>query len=483
MPDAVVVGSGPNGLTAAIVLARAGRSVLLLEAAETVGGGMRTAELTLPGFRHDVCSAIHPLGVGSPFLRTLPLEQHGLQWIQPPAPLAHPFDDGTAASLERSPEATGETLGEDAEAYCRLLEPLVKVADELVEQLLGPLRLPRHPLALARFGLNGLLPATSLARHRFVGERARGLFAGLAAHAILPLSRPPTGAVGLMFALCGHVFGWPLPRGGSQALANALASHLRSLGGKIECERKVESLSELADARIVLLDVTPRQLLALAGDSLPEGYRRRLGRYRYGPGVFKLDLALDGPIPWRASECARSATVHLGGTFEEIAASEAAVAEGRHPERPYVLLAQQSLFDAERAPADKHTAWAYCHVPNGSELDMTGQIEAQIERFAPGFQERILARHMLGPAELERYNANYIGGDIAGGAQDLRQLFTRPIARLVPYSTPLTGIFLCSSSTPPGAGVHGMCGYYAAHAALRAERRFRTRLRPRRPIP
>jgi phytoene dehydrogenase-like protein len=483
MPDAVIVGAGPNGLAAAIVLARAGRSVLVLEAADTVGGGTRTQELTLPGFRHDVCSAIHPLGVGSPFLRTLPLERHGLEWIRPPVPLAHPFDDGTAALLEHSPEATGATLGEDAEAYRRLLEPLVGVADALLDQLLGPLRVPRHPAALARFSPNALRSAASLARHRFRGERARGLFAGLAAHAILPLSKPPTGAVGLVFAILGHVFGWPFPRGGSQALADSLASYLRSLGGEIECGRSVQSLSELAGARTVLLDVTPRQLLALVGDSLPTGYRRRLGRYRYGPGVFKLDLALDGPVPWRASECARSATVHLGATLDEIAASEQAVAEGRHPERPYILLAQHSLFDTDRAPPGKHTVWAYCHVPNGSTFDMAERIEAQIERFAPGFRQRIIARHALGPVELERYSANYVGGDIAGGTQDLRQLFTRPVARVVPYSTPLEGVYLCSSSTPPGAGVHGMCGYFAARAALRAGAGVRARLRPWRSTP
>ena len=468
-PDAAVVGSGPNGLAAAIALARAGRSVVVLEAADTVGGGLRTAELTEPGFRHDVCSAIHPLGVGSPYLRLLPLEQHGLAWVHPPAPLAHPFDDATAAVLERSIAATGETLGEDADAYRRLIAPLVEVAEPLVEQLLGPLRPPRHPLALARFGVFGLLPATRLARWRFAGEQARGLFAGLAAHAILPLSRPPTGAVGLIFALCGHAFGWPLPRGGSQALADALASYLRSLGGEIECGRTVGSLEELKSVGTVMLDVTPRQLVALAGDSLPAGYRRRLLRYRYGAGVFKVDLALDGPIPWRAAQCARSATVHLGGTLEEIAAGEAEVARGGHPQRPFVLLAQQSLFDSTRAPEGRHTVWAYCHVPNGSQVDMSERIEAQIERFAPGFRERILARHAMGPAELERYNANYVGGDIAGGVQDLRQLFTRPVARLVPYSTPLAGVYLCSSSTPPGAGVHGMCGYYAARAALRAD--------------
>jgi phytoene dehydrogenase-like protein len=445
----------------------------MLEAAETVGGGMRTAELTLPGFRHDLCSAIHPLGLGSPFFRTLPLEEHGLEWIHPPAPLAHPFDDGTAALLKRSVEATGASLGADSRAYRRLMEPLAASADELLEALLAPLRLPRRPTALARFGLHAILPADRLARRTFAGERGRALFAGLAAHSMLPLSRAPSAAFGLVLGLLGHHMGWPLPRGGSQSLADALAAYLRSLGGEIECGRRVESLDELPQAGAVLLDVTPRQLVALAADRLQGNYRRRLEGFRYGPGVFKLDLALEGPIPWRAQECARAGTVHLGGTLEEIGVSEAAVAAGREPERPYVLLAQQSLFDAGRAPAGKHTLWAYCHVPNGSPIDMTDRIEAQIERFAPGFRERVIARHALGPAELERYNANYVGGDINGGLQDLRQLFTRPMARLVPYETALPGVFLCSSSTPPGGGVHGMCGYWAARAALRFLERSR----------
>ena len=467
MPDAVVVGAGPNGLAAAIVLARAGRSVLVLEAADSVGGGMRTAELTLPGFRHDVCSAIHPGAVGSPFLRSLPLEEHGLEWIHSPAPLAHPFDDGTAVLLERSVATTADGLGEDGAAYRRLFEPLVGVADDLADLLLAPLRRPRHLRAAARLAANALLPATMVARRRFAAERARALFGGLAAHSILPLSKPPSGAIGLALGLFGHAFGWPLPRGGSQAIADALASYLRSLGAEIRCGCRVESLAELRGARVVLLDVAPRQFLALAGDALPSLYRRRLAGYRYGPGVFKLDLALEGSIPWAAEECGRAATVHLGGALGEIAGAEAQVAGGGHPERPFVLLAQQSLFDATRAPSGKHTVWAYCHVPNGSTVDMADRVEAQIERFAPGFRDRILARHALGPAALERYNANYVGGDIAGGLQDLRQLFTRPVARLDPYSTPLPGVYLCSSSTPPGAGVHGMCGFHAARAALR----------------
>jgi phytoene dehydrogenase-like protein len=465
--DAVVVGAGPNGLAAAIVLARAGVSVRVLEAADTIGGGARSAELTLPGFVHDVCSAIHPLGVASPFFRTLPLADHGLEWIEPPAALAHPFDDGTAALLEPSPEASVPMLGEDEARWRRLFEPLVRDAEPLLEDVLAPVHVPAHPIALARFGVRAAPPATTLARLSFRGEKARGLFAGLAAHSMLRLDRPPAAAFGLMLGLLGHSVGWPFARGGSQRLSDALASYLRALGGEIETGRRVESLAELGDTRAVLLDVTPRGLLALAGERLPTRYRRRLERYRYGPGVFKLDWALDGPIPWRAEECARAATVHLGATLEEIAASEAAPGRGGVAERPYVLLAQHSLFDPTRAPAGRHTAWAYCHVPNGSTVDVTERIEAQVERFAPGFRDRILARSALGPADLERYNANYVGGEINGGAATLSQLLTRPVARLSPYTTPLPGVFLCSASTPPGGGVHGMCGFQAARAALR----------------
>jgi phytoene dehydrogenase-like protein len=464
--DAVVVGSGPNGLAAAIVLARAGVSVRVLEAADTVGGGARSAELTLPGFVHDVCSAIHPLGVASPFFRTLPLAEHGVEWIEPPAALAHPFDDETAALLTRSADAAMPTLGEDDARWQRLFAPLARDAEPLLEDVLGPVHVPAHPIVLARFGVRAAPPATTLARMALRGEKARGLFAGLAAHSILRLDRPPSAAFGLMLGLLGHAVGWPLARGGSQRVSDALASYLRALGGEIETGRRVESLSELGDTRTVLLDVTPRGFLALAGDRLTGRYRRGLENYRYGPGVFKLDWALDGPIPWQAEECAQAATVHLGATLEEIAASELAPGQGRIAERPYVLLAQQSLFDPTRAPAGQHTAWAYCHVPNGSTVDMTERIEGQVERFAPGFRERILARSALGPADVERYNANYVGGDINAGAATLSQLFTRPVARVSPYTTPLPGVFLCSASTPPGGGVHGMCGYHAAQAAL-----------------
>jgi len=467
MPDAIVVGAGPNGLAAAIELAQAGMSVRVLEAAATVGGGARSAELTLPGFVHDVCSAIHPLGIASPLFCTLPLAEHGLEWIEPAAPLAHPFDDGTAAVLERSPDAALHGIGADESRWRRLFAPLVRNVEPLLEDVLAPLHLPAHPLLLTRFGAPAALPATTLARLSFRGDKARGLFAGLAAHSMLPLGRPPSAAFGLMLGVLAHSVGWPFPRGGSQRISDALASHLRSLGGEIETGERVGSLAQLGDTRPVLLDVTPRGLLELADDRLPARYRRRLERYRYGPGVFKLDWALDGPIPWQAQACTRAATVHLGATLEEIAASEAAAFRGAIAERPYVLLAQQSLFDPTRAPAGRHTAWAYCHVPNGSPVDMTERIEAQVERFAPGFRERILARSALGPAAVERYNENYVGGDINGGAATVRQLFTRPVARISPYTTPLPGVFLCSSSTPPGGGVHGMCGFHAARAALR----------------
>jgi phytoene dehydrogenase-like protein len=468
-PEAIVVGAGPNGLAAAVTLARAGRAVRLLEAGPTVGGGMRTAQLTLPGFRHDVCSAIHPMAAGSPFFAGLPLAEHGLAWIHPVAPLAHPLDGGTAAMLERSFEATGATLGPDAGAWRALMEPLARAWPGLVGDLLAPLHLPRHPVALAGFGLQALRSARRLAEARFAGEPARALFAGIAAHSMLPLEAPLSAAVGLVLGAAGHAVGWPLPRGGSQSIADALASLLRSLGGEIVTGAPVTTLEDLPTARALLLDVTPRQLLRLGGHRLSPRYRCSLARYRYGVGVFKIDLALDGPIPWVAAACARAGTVHLGGTLAEIAAAEAAVARGEHPERPFVLLAQQSLFDDSRAPAGKHTVWAYCHVPHGSTVDMAERIERQIERFAPGFRERILARHVLSPAALEAYNANYIGGDINGGVQDLRQLFTRPTARLVPYATPARGLYLCSASTPPGGGVHGMCGHHAARVALHRE--------------
>ena len=465
--DAVIVGAGPNGLAAAITLARAGTSVLVLEAKDTVGGGARSAELTLPGFVHDICSAVHPLAVGSPFFRALPLVDHGLEWIYPPAALAHPLDDGTAVIVEPSIAATAATLGPDADAYRRLMTPLARDWDKLAREFLGPLRVPHHPVAMARFGVLALWPVATLAKVMFRGERTRAVFAGLACHSMLSLDQLTTAAFGLMLGVTAHAVGWPIPRGGSQSIADAMASYLRLLGGEIVTGHPVECIEELPPHRAALFDVTPRQLECIAGKRLPEGYRRKLRGYRYGPGVFKMDFALDGPIPWQAKECARASTVHLGGTLDEIAAAERAVWKGEHPERPFVLLAQQSLFDSTRAPAGKHTVWAYCHVPNGSMFDMSTRIEAQIERFAPGFRDRILARSVRTTVEVENYNPNYIGGDINGGVQDIRQLFTRPVARINPYSTPAKGVYICSSSTPPGGGVHGMCGYHAAHAALR----------------
>lgn len=465
--NAVVIGAGPNGLAAAIVLAEAGHSVLLVEANHTLGGGCRTTELTLPGFLHDTCSAIHPLAAASPIFRRLPLAAHGLEWIQPPNALAHPFDDGTAAILTRSVDETAASLGDDAAAYAALFAPLVKDFDILRDQLLGPFRLPRHPIALARFGIHALRSSNSLARARFEGPRARAFFAGLAAHSILDLSQTATAAFGLVLGLFGHAVGWPIPAGGSQSIANALAAHFRSLGGTIQTGTAVTSLTVAEGADAVLFDVSPRQLVDIAGDQLPSWYRRQLGRYRYGPGVFKVDWALDGPVPWTAPECTKAGTIHLGGTMEEIAKSEHEVLSGSHPDFPYVIVAQQSLFDRTRSPDGKHTLWAYCHVPNGSTVDMTCPIEAQIERFAPGFRERILKRSVMDTAALAAGNANYIGGDVNGGMQDLRQLFTRPVPRLDPYATPNRRLFLCSASTPPGGGVHGMSGYYAAQSALR----------------
>jgi len=466
--DAVVVGSGPNGLAAGIRLAQEGCSVLVLEANDTVGGGVRSAELTLPGFIHDVCSAIHPLGMGSPFFRQLPLQRHGLHWIQPEIPLAHPLENGKAAVLQRAVSVTAEGLGQDERAYQHLFGPLVKNWENLANEFLKPLlHLPRHPLQLARFGMRAILSAAGLANGSFKDEPARALFAGLAAHSFLPLEQIPSAGFGLVLGMLGHAVGWPLPRGGSQQLANALAAHFRSLGGEIVVNRRVADLAELPLARAVLLDVTPKQLLIIAGDRLPGSYRKKLERFRYGPGVFKIDYALGGPIPWKATGCSQAGTVHLGGTLEEVARSEREVTQGQHPERPFVLLAQPSLFDATRAPRGKHTVWAYCHVPNGSSVDMAGRIENQIERFAPGFRDLILARYGLNCLEMEKKNANLIGGDINGGAGDLWQLLARPVLSPAPYRTPVPGVYLCSSSTPPGGGVHGMCGFHAAETALR----------------
>jgi phytoene dehydrogenase-like protein len=474
--DAVVVGSGPNGLAAAVVLARTGASVRVLEARDQIGGGTGTAALTLPGFAHDVCSGCHPLGVLSPWFRSLPLDKHGLRWIHPPASVAHPLDGEPAVLLRRSLAESASGLGEDGRAYERLFAPLLRDPHALLADLLGPLRVPRHPLRLARFGLPGLLPAARLLRARFGGARARAVLAGCAAHAILPLEEPATAAVAMIFALTAHVTDWPVAAGGSLAIPRALASYLATLGGQIETGRRVRSLADIPPARVVLFDTSPDQLATVCESILPAGYVRRLRRYRYGPGVFKLDLALDGPIPWRDPRCLDASTVHLGGTLEEIAAAEAAVWRGEHPERPFVLLVQQSQFDRSRAPAGKHTGYAYCHVPAGSTVDLTQVVERQIERFAPGFRDRILARHTIRTTDLHDDNPNYVGGAIGGGVADLRQLFTRPVVRLDPYSTPNPRLFICSASTPPGGGVHGMCGYFAARSALRRLKRLPERL-------
>jgi phytoene dehydrogenase-like protein len=463
----VVVGSGPNGLAAAITLARNNQKVLVLEAFDTSGGGTRTKELMLPGFKHDVCSAIHPLGLGSPFFQTLPLDKYGLEWLQPRYSVAHPLDDGTVAHLESSLPASAGSMGVDAKAYSFLMQPFAKNWHKLAHEFLGPLRFPRYPLTMAHFGVNALLSAKMLTKLYFRGNHAPALFAGLAAHSFLPMEQMPSAAFGLVLGALAHAVGWAIPKGGSQAITQAMADYLTDLGGEIVTNHYVKSLEELPPSKAVLLNLTPRQIIKLAGNKLPEKYLRRLEKYRYGAGVFKLDLALDGVIPWRAEACKHAGTVHLGGTFEEIAESERAVKHGLHPEKPYVLLAQQSLFDTTRAPAGKHTLWAYCHVPSGSTKDMTTAIENQIERFAPGFKQKILARHTMDAVAMEAYNPNYIGGDINGGIQDFGQLFTRPTIRLNPYSTPVRGLYICSSATPPGGGVHGMCGYFAAKATLK----------------
>ena len=465
--DAVVVGGGPNGLAAAIVLARAGLSVVVLEAREEVGGGCRSAELTEPGFIHDICAAIHPMAVVSPLFRTLPLEEFGLEWAYPELTVAHPFDDGTAAVLRPSLEETARGLGEDGQSYTRLMEPFLRRPDHIFHEILRPIRFPRHPVLMARFGMQALRSAESLIEKRFEGREARALFVGSASHSFVPLDYAGTASYGLALLLAAHAIDWPAAVGGSGRIMEAMAAYLRRMGGEIRTGREVRSMADIPPSRAVLFDLTPRQVLAIAGDDLPRRYRRGLARYRYGPGTFKVDWALDGPIPWRAEACARAGTVHVGGPWEAVAESEAASWGGRHPEKPFVLVAQQSMFDPTRAPEGRHTGWAYCHVPQGSEVDMTDAMEAQIERFAPGFRDRILARHTRNAVELEAYNANMIGGDIGGGANTLRQFLARPVARLDPYATPNERLFLCSSATPPGGGVHGMCGFHAARSALR----------------
>jgi phytoene dehydrogenase-like protein len=464
-PDAIVIGAGPNGLSAAVALARAGRSVTVYEALDTIGGGASSAELTLPGFVHDVCSAVHPFAVASPFWRTLPLAEHGLRWVHAAAELAHPLDGGDAAIAWHFLDVTASHFGKDAAAYLSLFEPIVDDWKRLLPVVLGKPAIPAHPFAVAKFGIQALAPAWVRARRSFVTERPRALLAGMAAHAMLPLERFPTGAVALVFTALAHTTGWPFPEGGAQRLSDALASLLRSLGGTIVTGARVENVDDLPRARAILCDLSPRPLLRIAGHRFPAGFRDRLAQYRYGVGVFKVDWALDAPIPWSDPRVSQAGTVHVGGTLDEVAAAERDVAKGRLTDRPFVLLSQPTLFDPTRAPAGRHIAWGYCHVPNGSNADMLPRIEAQIERFAPGFRDRILARRVTTTSDLERRNPNLVGGDIGMGVMDWRQLFTRPTWRL--YTTPAPDIYLCSASTPPGVGVHGMCGYFAAQAALK----------------
>ncbi len=463
--DAIVVGSGPNGLAAAITIQQAGLSVLLIEGKDTIGGGLRTAELTLPGFKHDICSAIHPMAVASPFFASLPLHEFGLGFIQPSLAAAHPFDDGTAAFLSRSIEETAASLGTDKSAYLDLIGPFSRNWEKLVGDILSPFKFPSHPLLMAEFGLKALQPASQISK-RFRTEKGKGLWAGMAAHAIQPLTNWATAAIGMVLPAVGHVHGWPVPKGGSQSIANALAAYFVALGGKIQTGFMVKSLDELPAAKAILLDLTPQQILQISGKRLSPLYKWQLNHYRYGMGVFKVDWALSSPIPFTAASCRQAGTVHIGNTFSEIARTEQQTANNIHPEKPFVLLAQPSLFDSSRAPSGNHTAWAYCHVPNGSIKDMTAAIEKQIERFAPGFRDTILTKHTMNTIEVEAYNPNYIGGDINGGVIDLGQLYTRPALRISPYRSSSKGLYICSSSTPPGGGVHGMCGYYAARQAL-----------------
>ena len=463
--DAIVVGAGPNGLAAGIELARAGKRVRVYEASDCVGGGARSNNLTLPGFIHDVCSAVHPLAVSSPFFTKLPLATYGLEFIESPAAVAHPFDDGTAILLKRSVETTALQLGGDAKRYRTLIQPFVSNWEKLSRDILGPVRIPRHPIALAHFGLHGIRSAEGLLTAKFHELRTRAFCAGLAAHSSISLDQLGTAAFGLVLGTLGHSVGWPIPRRGAQAISDALSSYLSDLGGEIITGTRINSIDELPPAKCMLFDVTPLQLLQIVGEKLPSWFSARLRKYRYGPGAFKVDWALDGPVPWLARECNEAATVHLGGSFEEILESERSVWQRRVSERPFVLVCQPSLFDSSRAPAGKHTLWAYCHVPHGSNFDVSDRIEDQIERFAPGFRKLVLARHVMSPEQLEAHNPNLVGGDINGGAQTLRQMFSRPTLRT--YSTPIDGIYICSSSTPPGGGVHGMCGYHAARGALR----------------
>jgi len=464
--DAVIVGSGPNGLAAAICLQQQGLSVLIIEGKNEIGGGLRSAELTLPGFIHDICSAIHPLAVGSPFFQQLPLADHGLEYIYPEIAAAHPLDNNTAVVLKQSITETAKLLGEDEETYLKLMQPIVNSWPSIAPDVLGPLHFPKHPLAMAKFGLSALTSATHLAK-QFKTTEAKALLAGMAAHSMQPLSKLTTSVIALVLLANGHLQNWPIPKGGSNKIANALASYFVSIGGKIETGTYIKSLDQLPSAHAVLFDVSPKQLLQIAGHRFSAIYKWQLERYRYGMGVFKIDWALDAPIPFKSEACTKAGTIHIGNSIQEITTAEQQTWDGRNTDNPFVLLAQQSVFDATRAPAGKHTGWAYCHVPNGSTVDMTQAIENQVERFAPGFKDIILAKHTMNPAQMEDYNPNYVGGDINGGVIDINQLFTRPALRWSPYKTSAKGLYLCSASTPPGGGVHGMCGYNAAKKVLK----------------
>ncbi len=474
MYDAVIIGSGPNGMAAAVRLALEGLSVKVIEGSDTIGGGTRTQELMRPGYFHDVCSAIHPMGMGSPFLKKLPLEKYGLEWIQPDYPMAHPLDDGKAVIQYRDLDQTAEALGPDARRYRRLIKPMVDNWEKMAPDLMAPLGFPANPVRLAAFGLNAVKPASLLASG-YKTEEAKALFGGIAAHSILPLNQPLTSAIGLVLGAAGHAVGWPLPKKGSYMIAESMASYFRELGGEIETGNMIRSFDEIPPAKAVLFDLTPRQVLGITGENFPGRYRKKLENYKYGAGVFKIDYILKEPVPWANPECAKAGTVHVGGTFAELMESEKTMEAKRHAEKPYVLVAQQSNFDATRTPNNDHTLWAYCHVPSGSTKDMTEEIENQIERFAPGFRDVILEKHTMHAMDFQAYNPNYIGGDIIGGKQDIRQQFTRPVSWYKPYKTPQKGVYFCSSSAPPGGGVHGMCGFHAAELALRDEFGFNSR--------